>query len=259
MARTILTAALIVLLNVLVGCQGVDSGRSQLLPAEIRSAAVITMEVGSETDIIEEMSDHRQAYRQGLKLLVDYYTRTGNNEKLKWAKKELAALDAIPQYNYIIEAITAGPNLRASTMIPEAELMYREAVKLEKRAKGLVIIYNEDLLRLALHKYNQLIRKHPTSDKIDDAAFKAGGIHEHFGDYTIAALYYERAYQWDPDTIYPARFKAAYIWDKRLHIRRADALENYQEVLKRGGLSKQRKEFIEERIMKLTQSDRSSE
>ena len=259
MARTILTAALIVLVNVLVGCQGVDSGRSQLLPAQIRSAAVIRMEVGSETDIIEEMAVNRQAYRQGLKLLVDYYTRTGNNMKLKWAKKELAALDAIPQYNYIIEAITAGPNLRASTMIPEAELMYMEAVRLEKRAKGLVVIYNENLLRLALDKYNQLIRKHPASDKIDDAAFKAGGIHEHFGDYTIAALYYERTYQWDPDTIYPARFKAAYIWDKRLHIRRAEALENYQEILKRGGLSTRRKEFIEERIMELTQSDRSGE
>ncbi len=259
MARTILTAALIVLLNVLVGCHGVDSGRSQLLPTQIRSARVIKMDVGSETDIIEEMAINRQVYRQCLALLVEHYTKAGNNMKLRWAKKELAALDTIPQYNYIIEAITAGPNLRASTMIPEAELMYMEAVRLEKQAKGLLIIYDENRLRLALDKYTQLIRKHPTSDKIDDAAFKAGGIHEYFGDYTIAALYYERAYQWDPDTIYPARFKAAYIWDKRLAIRRADALENYQEVLKRGGLSKQRKEFIEERIMKLTQSDRSSE
>lgn len=259
MARTILTAALIVLLNVLVGCHGVDSGRSQLLPARIRSVAVIKMAVGSETDIIEEMAVNRQAYRQGLKLLIEHYARTGNNMKFKWAKKELAALDAIPQYNYVIGAITAGADLRATTLIPEAELLYTEAVRLEKRAKGLVIIYNKDLLRLALDKYNELIRKHPASDKIDDAAFKAGGIHEYFRDYTIAALYYERAYQWDPDTIYPARFKAAYIWDKRLAIRRADALENYQEVLKRGGVPTKRKEFIEKRIKELTQSERSSE
>lgn len=258
MARTILTAALIVLLNVLVGCQGVDSGRSQLLPFQIKSAPTLTTTAASETDIIEEMSDNRQRYRQYLAFLVEHY-RTSNNMKLKWAKKELAALDGMPQYNYIIEAVTAGPNLRASALIAEAELMYIEAVRLEKRAKGLLIIYNENLLRLALDKYNQLIRKHPTSEKIDDAAFKAGGIHEHFGDYTIAALYYERTYQWDPDTIYPARFKAAYIWDKRLAIRRADALENYQEALKRGGLPQRRKEFIEERIMELTQSERSSE
>jgi tetratricopeptide (TPR) repeat protein len=259
MARTILAAVLIVLVNVLVGCQGVDTGRSQLLPAHLRSAPVLKISAGSETDIVEEMSINRQAYRHGLELLVEHYTKTGNNMKLRWAKKELAALDTIPQYNYIIEAITAGPNLRASAIIPEAELMYRDAVRIERQAKGLLIIYNENLLRLALDKYNQLIRKHPTSDKIDDAAFRAAAIHEHFGDYTIAVLYYERTYQWDPDTIYPARFKTAYILDQRLHIRRAKALELYQEILKRGALPKKRKEFIEERIMKLTESDRSSE
>jgi len=259
MARTILTAALIVLLNVLVGCHGVDSGRSQLLPFQIKTAPTLTTTAASETDIIEEMSDNRQGYRQYLAFLVEHYTKAGNNMKLKWAKKELAALDAIPQYNYIIEAVTAPASLRASAKIAEAELMYRDAVRIERQAKGLLIIYNENLLRVALDKYNQLIRRHPTSDKIDDAAFKAGGIHEYFGDYTIAALYYERAYQWDPDTIYAARFKAAYIWDKRLAIRRADALENYQEVLKKGGLPQKRKEFIEKRIKELTQSDRSSE
>jgi tetratricopeptide (TPR) repeat protein len=217
------------------------------------------MEAGNETDIVEEMAVNRQAYRQGLQLLIEHYAGTGNNEKLRWAQKELAALDAIPQYNYIVGAITAGPNLRATTVIPEAELLYMEAVKLEKKAKGLVIIYNEDMLRLALYKYNQLIRKHPTSEKIDDAAFRAAGIHEHFKDYTIAALYYERVYQWDPDTIYPARYKTAYILDKRLHTQRAKALELYQEVLRRGGVPAKRKEFIEKRIEELTQSDRSSE
>jgi len=259
MARTILTAALIVLVNVLVGCQGVDSGRSQLLPFEMKSAAAIKLSVGSETDIVEELVDNRQAYRQCLEALVEYYNKTGNSMKLRWANKELSALATMPQYNYIVEAITAGPNLRASTMIPEAELIYMEAVRLEKQAKGLLIIYDQNLLRLALDKYNQLIRKHPTSDKIDDAAFKAGEIHEYFGDYTIAALYYERVYQWEPDTLYPARFKAAYIWDKRLAIRRADALKNYQETLRRGGLSQKRREFIEERIEELTQSDKSIE
>jgi hypothetical protein len=136
MARTILAAVLIVLVNVLVGCQGVDTGRSQLLPAHLRSAPVLKISAGSETDIVEEMSINRQAYRHGLELLVEHYTKTGNNMKLRWAKKELAALDTIPQYNYIIEAITAGPNLRASAIIPEAELMYRDAVRIERQAKA---------------------------------------------------------------------------------------------------------------------------
>jgi tetratricopeptide (TPR) repeat protein len=114
------------------------------------------------------------------------------------------------------------------------------------------------MLRLALDKYNQLIKKYPTSDKIDDAAFRAGGIYEYFKDYTIALLYYQRAYQWDPDTIHPARFKAAYILDKRLH-RRAEALELYQQVAKKKGQHGKYKVFAENRIRELTKSDEGIE
>jgi len=111
-------------------------------------------------------------------------------------------------------------------------------------------------LRLALRRYNQLIRKHPSSDRIDDAAYRAGRICEHFKDYTIAILYYQRAYQWDPKTAYPARYRRACILDEHMH-RRAEALKLYQESLKKEKLSKKRKEFIEERIIELTKSDES--
>lgn len=258
MARTILTAVLIVLLNVLVGCKAVDSGRSQLVPAQIGSAPIIKAATGSEADIVEQVAVNRQAYQEGLELLVKHYTRTGNNMKWMWAKKELAALDAMPQYKYIIEAEVAGQSLKASTSIPEADNLYNDALQLEKRAKRLVIIKDENRLRLALDKYNQLIRKHPSSDKIDDAAFKAGGIYEYFKDYTIALLYYKRTYQWDAGTIHPARFKAAFVLDRRLH-RRAEALKLYQQAVKREGLKKSYKEFAEKRIEELTKSGEGSE
>ena len=252
MARIVLTAVVIVLLNVLVGCQGIDSGRGQLVPARTRtsfgSAGAVNIAKAGETDFVEQISVNRQAYRQGLELLIGYYTRTGNNKKFKWAKEELAALDSIPQYKYIVEAETAGPNLRASTSIPEADDLYLDARELEKKAG--VILRNDDLLRLALDKYDRLIKQYPSSDKIDDAAFNAGAIYEYFKDYSISLLYYERAYQWDPDTIYPARFRSARILDKRLH-RKAEALKLYREALKtEGKYRKYRiwKEFAEERI-----------
>jgi len=261
MARTILTAALIVLLNVLVGCNGVDSGRAQLMPARTRtvlgSAPIVKIAKASEADIVEHVAVNRQAYRQGLELLIEHYTKSGNNMKLEWAKKELKALDGMPQYNYIIEAGVAPPSLKASTSIPEANYLYKDALELEKKAGVLIVIKDENLLRVALDKYNQLIRKHPSSDKIDDAAYRAGRICEYFKDYTIAVLYYQRTYQWDPETIYPARFKAAYILDKRLP-RRVEALQLYRQALKKEKLSTKRKEFVEERIMELTQSGKSS-
>jgi len=265
MARVILTAVLVVLLNVVVGCNNIDSGRSQLMPARTRtslgSAATVNIAEASETDIIEQVAINRQAYRQGLELLVEYYTKAGDNMRLVWAKRELAALNAMPQYKYIIGAGLAGPNLKASASIPEADDLYFDALVLEKKARNLIVVKDAGLLRLVLDKYNQLISKYPTSDKIDDAAFRAGGIYEHFKDYTIAVLYYKRAYQWDPDTTYPARFKAAYVLDIRLH-RRAEALELYQqavEVAKETGRHSKFKKYAENRIRKLTTAGEISE
>lgn len=250
-----LTVLLTVLLNVLVGCHGVDSGKSQLLPATMKDVSVV--EAG-EADIIEQMSINRLAYRQYLESLVAHYKKTGNNMKLGWAEDELKRLNKMPQYNYVIEASVAGPNLKAEDSITIADYMYDEALRLEKKAKRLILIKDEDLLRVALDKYNQLIKKHPSSDKIDDAAYRAGGIFEYFKDYTIALLYYQRAYQWDPATIHPARFKAAYILDEYLH-RRAEALELYEQAVEKDKLSKSCKEFAEKRIIELIRSGESLE
>jgi len=253
MAKTVLTAVLVVLLNVLVGCRGVDTGASQLLPPQMKAASVVRAVDASEADIIEQMAINRQAYRNGLESLMVHYDKTGNNMKLGWAKGEMKKLDKVPQYNYIIEGIVAGPNLKAGPSIAEAELMYIKALRLEKKKK-FIIFTHEDNLRLALNKYNQLIRRHPSSDRIDDAAYKAGRIYEYFKDYTIALLYYQRTYQWDARTVYPARFKAAYILDRHLR-RRAEALKLYQDALKKENLSEERREFVERRIRELTKSD----
>jgi len=260
MARIVFIAVLIVLLNVLVGCHRVDSGRGQLLPARTKTSvdsAPAVVADARETDIVEQTAVNRQAYRQSLELLVGYYTRTGNNMKLRWAEKELAALNAIPQYNYIIEASVAPSNLNASTSIPEADELYNDALQFENRAGPLPFIKNESLLRLALDKYNQLIKNYPASNKIDDAAYRAGTIYEHFKDYSIAVLYYKRAYQWDPMTIYPARFRAAYILDKHL-ARRAEALELYKQAIKTEGRYDKLvswKEFAEERTKEVSGID----
>jgi len=253
MAKTVLTAVLVVLLNVLVGCRGVDTGASQLMSPRLKAASVVKAVDASEVDIIEQMAIDRQAYRNGLESLIAYYNRTGNNMKLGWAKGEMKKLNKVPQYNYIIEGIVAGPNLKAGSSIAEAELMYIKALRLEKKKK-FIIFPHEDNLRLALNKYNQLIRRHPSSDRIDDAAYKAGRIYEYFKDYTIALLYYQRTYQWDARTVYPARFKAAYILDRHLR-RRAEALKLYQDALEKENLSEERREFVERRIGELTKSD----
>lgn len=251
-----LTLILIVLINVLVGCGGIDRGASQLVPADTEQMAKVTK--AGETDIIERMVTNRRAYKRGMEQLVRHYTAAGNNMKLTWAQRELTKLNAVPQYNYIIEASLAGPGLKASTAIPEADSLYADALKTEKKAKGLMLIVDEDLLRVALDKYNKLIRKHPSSNKIADAAFQAGGIYEHFRDYSLAVLYYKRVYQWQPDTENSAMFRAALILDRHLR-RREEALKLYQQALedaKNTGRHTQWREFTERRIGKLTAAEK---
>ncbi|MFZ0035111.1 MAG: hypothetical protein WAK60_09020 [Sedimentisphaerales bacterium] len=255
MAKTILTVLLIVLLSVLVGCYGPDSGRSQLLPTPMKAVSVVD---AGEADIIEHMAVNRLAYRQYTESLVAYYKKMGNNMKLKWAEDELERVDKIPQYNYIIEASIAGPDLKAKDSNAAANYLYDEAYRLEKVAKKLIVIVDENLLRVALDKYNQVIKQYPTSDKIDDAAYRAGGIFEYFKDYTIALLYYQRAYQWNPATTDPVRFKAAYILDQHL-LRRAEALPLYQQALQKENLDKEQKELAEGRIAELTKSGETLE
>jgi tetratricopeptide (TPR) repeat protein len=259
MARTILTVVLIVLLNVFVGCNDVDKSSAKLMMVRTKTAAEAIEVAGArETDIVEQVVLNRRAYRQGLEALVGHYREEGNSMKLEWAKKELASLDKIPQYKYIVDAGLAGPELKATDAIREADHLYDEALELEKKARAMVLVVNEDQLRQALDKYNTLIAAYPTSDKIDDAAYNAAGIYEHFQDYTIAALYYQRADQWDTESTYPGLYKAAYILDRRLH-RRAEAMELYQQAIKKEGLWRSYKDFAEMRIAEFTKGDEGAE
>lgn len=263
MARIACTGVLIVVLGVFVGCQGVDKGRGAIVPQsptqKYGPAAVVNVADKSEADLVEQMAVNRQAYRQGLQLLVTFYTRTGNNMKLQWAQTELNALDTMPKYNYIVGAIVAGPNLKPTASIPQADDLYYEAEDFEKKAGPLPAFKDENSLRLALQRCNDLIKQYPTSDKIDDAAYMAGTIYEYFQDYSIALLYFQRAFQWDPDTIYPARFRAARILDENLH-HNGEALKLYQEAVKtEGRFDKYRKwrDFAERRIRELQRLDQN--
>ncbi|MBN1796137.1 MAG: hypothetical protein JW804_05645 [Sedimentisphaerales bacterium] len=258
MARLVLITNLAALVIALGGCTEYDSGKGRLTARNVRETtdrhAVIAAAQDKEVDTVEGMAMHRRAYRESLVALIKHYKNTGNYMKRQWAEKELETLDTIPQYDYIIEASIAGPDLKASQEIPEADDLYYEALVLEDEANKLILIKNEDLLRLALDRYNSLIRDYPKSDKIDDAAYRAAKIYQGFKDYSIAALYYQRAFQWDPETVYPARYKAAYIFDKKLH-QRSEALELYQQALELDPLNETQKQIANERVAELTTSD----
>ena len=262
MTRTVTTAAVILLLTAALGCQSVDTGTSQRLPRRTNLYAVspdqpplASPSSAGEIDLVEQMTSHRRAYRHSLESLIQHYDAAGNHEKLTWAREELRSLDRIPQYRYIIEAQVMPASLRATEIVPAADALYEEARRIHREAGVLPVLKDEEVLRAALGKYADLIRLYPSNDKIDDSAYHMGEIHEYFNDFSIALQYYQRAYQWDPTTPYPARYKAASILDRRLH-RRAEALELYQEALVKEPQFDDWRITAERRIRDLASSDR---
>jgi TolA-binding protein len=134
----------------------------------------------------------------------------------------------------------------------DANALYAEGLRIEEEA-GL-LIKDEALLKKALDKYNELISKYPKSDKIDDAAFRMGGIYEYMKDYPNAVKNYQRTYQWNQQTPTVARFKAAYLLDTQLG-RRSEALQIYQDALSKITRSNEHRlwvEYAEQRVKELT-------
>ncbi len=211
----------------------------------------MTPSAATEVALAEEIAKKRLAYRKELEKIQAFYEQAGNQLKLEWVQRELASLDSAPRYRYIIQAEVASGKLAATEAIPKATALYNEGVKLYKRTMliPLPLIVSKTKMQLALNKFNQLIKEYPTSDKIDDAAYTAGQIHEFFGDHSIAVLYYKRAFQWDPQTPHPARYKAAKILDYKL-FERSQALKLYKESLKKENYPEYR-ETIQLRVAEL--------
>ncbi len=261
MARIVTTAAVTLIVIAAIGCNS-ETGVSQQLPQRsspyVSTPAdpplTVSASTSGEIDLVEKMATHREEYRRSLQALIQYYNTAGNHQKMTWAREELAALDQMKQYRYFVVA-EMPENLRAAERIPAADQLYAEAEKL-RRDSGWVMpgpFKNEDILRTALDKYSQVITQYPNSDKIDDAAYRMAEIHDYFSDYTLAATAYQRAYQWDPSTPFPARFKAAFILDRKLHDRAA-ALKVYQEAIIKESQYTDYKLMAERRVQELNSS-----
>jgi len=205
----------------------------------------------TEIDLVEDLAGKRADYHQSLNQLLRHYQVAGNITKRQWAQHELDALERVPHYHYLMTAELMPPTLIASADIDDANILFNEAMELYKQAGGLLIITDEDKLRGALNKFNQVIARFPSSNKIDDAAYRAGRIYEHFKDWELAAIYYQRCYQWNDVTAFPARFRAAYILDQRL-LKRTEAVTIYRLAVDREARYTKNIEFAQKRISELT-------
>ena len=213
-----------------------------------------------EADLVENVLAHRAQYHQGLEELRDYYRAHGYAAKQSWADFELDGLRKVKPFRYLLDAEIPSDQLRPTDQIPEADALYERGRELlRKGGHGVPVLYREKTMIEAAGVFQQLVERHPTSDKIDDAAFFLGEIHKEYlpDQEPIAVKWYERAWTWDPQTPHPARFQAAVVYDYRLHDRDR-ALELYQSVVKNETAHQTNVRFATRRINELTTARRTA-
>lgn len=182
----------------------------------------------SDIELVERLLAARRDYQNSLEQLRAHYVAVGDVERAKWAEEELRQYHRVGKQAYRLELDVPVPTLQAAYNIPEANDLYIRAMSYKDKGWGTEYIDNQRRAELLLQ---QLLASYPQSDKIDDAAYQLGDLYEGkaYKHYRRAAQYFERCVQWNPNTQFDARLRAAHIYDRQLADRNK-AIELYRDI-----------------------------
>src|SRR5207248_538421 len=151
---------------------------------------------------------------KSLEALRHYYVKAGDVEKARWAQEELIQYHRILHHAYRLDLDVPPPTLRATVNIPEANKLYARAMLFKDKGSNTDYLDNQ---RRAELLFQEILSKYPQSTMIDRAAYMLGDIYESkiYKQYRRAAMYFERAVQWNNTTHFDARLRAARLYDKQ--------------------------------------------
>lgn len=152
----------------------------------------------------------------------------GNHLKLKSARKELKALNKVPQRKYLSDKVVIG-EISPSKNIEDANILFQDG---KAYKNPLNIVKRKSKLISAVTRFKKILKDYPESDKADDAAYELAEIYEgyYFKDYEGAAFYFVKCYSLNEQTDKPARYKAALVYDNHL-ADYAEAARHYKMAL----------------------------
>ncbi|OWK45120.1 tetratricopeptide repeat protein [Fimbriiglobus ruber] len=183
-----------------------------------------------DAELVERVVAARKEYHHALVALYEVYAKSGDAERAKWVEDELRAFHLATKPSYRLDILDVPPaTLEAKANIKEANDLYKLAMEYKDRGLGTDYVLNQRRAELLLQ---EILQKHPTSDKIADVAYQLGELYEGraYRQYDRAAAYYERSYQWRKGSHSDARMRAARIYDKQLK-ERSRAIELYREEI----------------------------
>ncbi len=178
--------------------------------------------------LVSELNASRESYRRSLVDLIQYYMDVGDHQRLTNSRKELKALNKVPQYKYFIkgpipENVMSTENIEAANTLFHNGLVYKNSLNILNKRSNLLF---------AASRFEVIVKEYPESDKADDAAYELGGIYEtfYFKDYEASAYYYVKCYELNPNTDKPARYMAGRVYD--IYLKDYDnARQNYERAL----------------------------
>lgn len=183
----------------------------------------------SDVELVEKVLAARRDYQVSLEALRAHYISVQDTERERWTEDELREFHRINKKAYNLDLDVPPPTLRAEKNIPEANELYKRAMTFKEKGWGADYTDNQ---RRAELLFQQILTSYPESDKIDDAAYRLAEMYEgkSYKQYRRAEVYYERTFQWNPNTQFDARLRAARLQDKVL-ANRTEAVRLYEEVM----------------------------
>lgn len=184
----------------------------------------------SDTAEVERVLAARKEYQSSLIALHQKYETTGDKLRAQWVEDELKTFHLMSKPSYRLDLHDVPPpTLKAEDNIKGANDLFREAMKYKDKGTGTDYVLNQRRTEILLQ---EILKQHPSSDKIADVAYQLGDLYEGraYKQYERAAAYFERAFQWRKGTATDARMRAAVIYDRTLG-ERSKAVEMYREVV----------------------------
>jgi len=208
-----------------------------------------------ERTLVEAVVAARGKYTDSVARLAEFYKESGQDYRYHLILNLQERFDPIRTYMYFLSAEIPPADAKPEAVIPEADALYAEALRLHKKGKGILHMaattsYAKQ--RQALLKFLELVGKYPNSNKIALAAYYIAEIYkEYFNENIRAVHWYERAWQWDPNIPKPARFQCATVHDFRLK-NYSRAVECYRAAIKHEQFNPSNVRYAHQRIAELT-------
>ena len=182
----------------------------------------------SEEQIVNTIESSRESYKNALAELIQFYMNIGYHSRVQKARKELKALNKIPQLKYLsaredVSVISPTKNIEEANILFQDGKNYKNILNLTSRRSKLTY---------AAARFKKILDEYPESDIADDAAYELADVYEsrHFKDYEGSVFYYIKCYELNPNTDRSARYMAARVYDMYLHDYK-EAIRNYEMAL----------------------------